>query len=97
MVRRLRGDRPYFGSSPGSSPVLVDWPIRMIVDTPVRVLLETLKLNTDVHMIEELRKIAVPARVKHKRRPTLAAVIAAAVIAGDAGGLCGYAIGCRWD
>ena len=30
---------PYFGSSPGASPGLVDWTTRMIVDTPLRVLL----------------------------------------------------------
>jgi non-heme chloroperoxidase len=39
---------PYFGSSPGASPGLVDWTIRMIVDTPLPVLLATLKVNADV-------------------------------------------------
>jgi non-heme chloroperoxidase len=37
----------------------------MIVVTPVRVLLETLRLNTDVYMVEELRKIAVPTLIVH--------------------------------
>jgi pimeloyl-ACP methyl ester carboxylesterase len=54
---------PYFGSSPGSSPGLVDWTTRMIVDTPLRVLLETLKLNTNVNMTEELRKVGVPTLI----------------------------------
>jgi non-heme chloroperoxidase len=56
---------PYFGSSSGSSPGLVDWTTRMIVDTPLRVLLETLKLNTNVNMTEELRKVAVPTLIVH--------------------------------
>ena len=56
---------PYFGSSPGSSPGLIDWTIRMIVDTPLRVLLETLKLNTNVNMADELRKIGVPTLIVH--------------------------------
>jgi pimeloyl-ACP methyl ester carboxylesterase len=56
---------PYFGSSPGSSPGLVDWTTRMIVDTPLRVLLATLKLNTDINMTEELRKVGVPTLIVH--------------------------------
>lgn len=56
---------PYFGSSPGSSPGLVDWTIRMIVDTPLRVLLKTLLLNTNVNMAGELQKIQVPTLVLH--------------------------------
>jgi pimeloyl-ACP methyl ester carboxylesterase len=56
---------PYFGSSPGSSPGLVDWTIRMIVDTPLRVLLKTLQLNTNVNMAGELQKIQVPTLVLH--------------------------------
>jgi non-heme chloroperoxidase len=56
---------PYFGSSPGSSPGLVDWTTRMIVDTPLRVLLETLKLNTNVNMTDELRKVGVPTLIVH--------------------------------
>jgi non-heme chloroperoxidase len=37
----------------------------MIMDTPVRVLLETMKLNTDVNITEELPKIAVPTLIVH--------------------------------
>jgi non-heme chloroperoxidase len=55
----------YFGSSSGSSPGLVDWTTRMIVDTPLRVLLETLKINTNVNMTEELRKVGVPTLIVH--------------------------------
>ena len=56
---------PYFGSSPGGSPGLVDWTIRMIVDTPLPVLLETLKVNADADMRAELQKIQVPALIIH--------------------------------
>jgi hypothetical protein len=40
--------------SPGAFPGLVDWTIRMIVDTPLPVLLETLRVNADVDMRAEL-------------------------------------------
>jgi non-heme chloroperoxidase len=56
---------PYFGSSPGGSPGLVDWTIRMIVDTPLHVLLETLKVNVDADMRAELREIRVPTLIVH--------------------------------
>jgi pimeloyl-ACP methyl ester carboxylesterase len=56
---------PYFGTSPGSSQGLIDWTIRMIVDTPLYVLLETLKVNSDVDMRAELQKIQVPALIIH--------------------------------
>lgn len=56
---------PYFGTSPGSSPGLVDWTIRMIVDTPLPVLLETLKVNADADMRAELQKIQVPTLIIH--------------------------------
>jgi non-heme chloroperoxidase len=56
---------PYFGASPGGSPGLVDWTTRMIVDTPLPVLLETLKVNTDADMRAELQKIQVPTLIIH--------------------------------
>ena len=56
---------PYFGTSPGASPGLVDWTIRMIVDTPLPVLLQTIKVNADVDMRAELQKIQVPALIVH--------------------------------
>ena len=56
---------PYFGTSPGASSGLIDWTIRMIVDTPLPVLLETLKVNADVDMRAELQKIQVPALIVH--------------------------------
>jgi len=56
---------PYFGASPGSSQGLIDWTTRMIVDTPTRVLLETLKVNTHADMRGELQKIAVPTLIVH--------------------------------
>jgi pimeloyl-ACP methyl ester carboxylesterase len=56
---------PYFGSSPGSSPGLIDWTTRMIVDTPTHVLLETLKINADVDMRDELGKLQLPVLIIH--------------------------------
>jgi len=56
---------PYFGTSPGASPGLVDWTMRMIVDTPLPVLLETFKVNADADMRTELQNIQVPALIVH--------------------------------
>jgi pimeloyl-ACP methyl ester carboxylesterase len=56
---------PYFGASPGGSPGLVDWTTRMIVDTPLHVLLETLKLNADADTRTELQKIQLPTLIIH--------------------------------
>ncbi len=56
---------PYFGTSPGASPGLVDWTTRMIVDTPLPVLLETFKVNADADMRTELQNIQVPALIVH--------------------------------
>ena len=56
---------PYFGSSPGGSQGLVDWTTRMIVDTPLHVLLETLKLNADADTRTELQKIQLPTLIIH--------------------------------
>ncbi len=59
---------PYFGTSPGASPGLIHWTIRMIVDTPLPVLLATLKVNADADMRAELQKIQVPALIIHGDR-----------------------------
>jgi non-heme chloroperoxidase len=56
---------PYFGASPGSSQGLIDWTTRMIVDTPTRVLLETLKVNMYADLRGELQKIALPTLIVH--------------------------------
>ena len=56
---------PYFGASAGSSQGLIDWTIRMIVDTPTRVLLETLKVNMHADLRGELQKIGVPTLIVH--------------------------------
>jgi non-heme chloroperoxidase len=56
---------PYFGTSPGGSQGLIDWTTRMIVDTHLPVLLETLKVSSDVDMRAELQKIQVPALIIH--------------------------------
>ena len=65
---------PYFGVSPGASEGLVDWTIRMIVDTPNWVLLETLKANANVDMREELQKIQVPTLIVHGYRDASAPI-----------------------
>jgi hypothetical protein len=53
-------------------PGLVDWTIRMIVDAPLPVLLETLTVNADVDMRAVPPKIQVPAVIvqglAHPRR-----------------------------
>ena len=56
---------PYFGSSQGGSQGLVDWTTRMIVDTPLHVLLETLKLNAGTDTRTELQKIQLPTLIIH--------------------------------
>lgn len=40
----------------------------MIAETPLRVLLETLKLNTNINMADELRKIGVPTLIVYGDR-----------------------------
>lgn len=65
---------PYFGASPGASQGLIDWTIRMIVDTPSRVLLETLKVNTHADMRSELQKIEVPTLILHGDRDASAPI-----------------------
>jgi non-heme chloroperoxidase len=46
----------------------------MIVDTPLYVLLETLKVNSDVDMRAELQKILVPALIIHGDRDASAPI-----------------------
>jgi pimeloyl-ACP methyl ester carboxylesterase len=65
---------PYFGASPGGSQGLIDWTMRMIVDTPNWVLLETMKANADVDMREELQKIRVPTLIVHGDRDASAPI-----------------------
>jgi len=65
---------PYFGTSPGASPGLIDWTIRMIVDTPLHVLLETLTVNADIDMRAELQKIQVPVLIVHGDRDASAPI-----------------------
>ncbi len=65
---------PYFGASPGSSQGLIDWTIRMIVDTPARVLLETLKVNSHADTRGELQKIEVPTLILHGDRDASAPI-----------------------
>jgi non-heme chloroperoxidase len=56
---------PYFGISPGGSPGLVDWTTRMIVDTPTRVLLETLRITSNADMHDELADLRLPVLIVH--------------------------------
>ncbi len=63
--REVEAAGPYFGASPGGSPGLIDWTLRMIVDTPLPVLLETLQVNADDDLRDELRRIELPTLVVH--------------------------------
>jgi non-heme chloroperoxidase len=56
---------PYFGTSPGGSPGLVDWTTRMIVDTPTRVLLETLRITSNADMHDDLADLRLPVLIVH--------------------------------
>ena len=56
---------PYFGTTTKDVRGLVEWTIRMIVDTPLFVLLETLRQMTSVDMRPELPRIDVPALIIH--------------------------------
>jgi non-heme chloroperoxidase len=56
---------PYFGSSAGGSAGLVDWTIDLIVDTPLYVLLETMKANAHGDMRSELAALSLPALIVH--------------------------------
>lgn len=55
---------PYFGSAQNVQG-LVDWTKRMIVDTPLYVLLELLKLQSHADMRSELAQIRVPVLIVH--------------------------------
>jgi pimeloyl-ACP methyl ester carboxylesterase len=59
---------PYFGNSAGGSPGLVDWTMRMIIDTPLQVLLQTLRTNTDADMRRELGNVRRPVLILHGDR-----------------------------
>src|SRR5262249_33312174 len=50
---------------PGTPRGVCDGTIRLIVDTPLPVLLETLKVNADADMRAELQKIQVPTLIIH--------------------------------
>jgi non-heme chloroperoxidase len=56
---------PYFGASSGGSPGLVDWTIRMIVDTPLPVLLQTMKVMADADMRTDLPELGIPTLIIH--------------------------------
>ena len=56
---------PYFGTTTKDVRGLVAWTIRLIVDTPLFVLLETLRQMTSVDMRPELPGIDVPALIIH--------------------------------
>ncbi|GAA1123191.1 alpha/beta hydrolase [Kribbella jejuensis] len=63
--RQFEAAGPYFGESAGSSPGLIEWTMQMIIDTPLMVLLETLRTNTDADMRTEVSKIDVPVLILH--------------------------------
>lgn len=61
----LEAAGPYFGTSPGGSPGLVDWTTRMIVDTPTPVLLETLRIVSGEDMRREVADLRLPVLIVH--------------------------------
>jgi pimeloyl-ACP methyl ester carboxylesterase len=56
---------PYFGTAELVSPGMADWVTRQIVATPLKVLLDTLRLGTETDHREQLAKIEVPTMVVH--------------------------------
>ena len=55
----------FFGTAQPVSPGMVDWVTRQIVATPLKVLLDTLRLGVEADHREQLAKIAVPTMVVH--------------------------------
>lgn len=56
---------PFFGTDTWVSSATLDWTLRMIVDTPLQVLLDTLWANVETDCREDLRRFPVPTLVLH--------------------------------
>ncbi|MBO0690802.1 MAG: alpha/beta hydrolase [Candidatus Dormibacteraeota bacterium] len=56
---------PFFGTDTWVSSATLDWTLRMIVDTPLQVLLDTLWANVETDCREDLRRLPVPTLVLH--------------------------------
>ncbi|MBO0690570.1 MAG: alpha/beta hydrolase [Candidatus Dormibacteraeota bacterium] len=56
---------PFFGVDSRVSSATVDWTVRMIVDTPLEVLLDTFWANVETDCREELRRFPLPTLVLH--------------------------------
>jgi pimeloyl-ACP methyl ester carboxylesterase len=56
---------PFFGAANPVSPGMVDWVIRQIVSTPLKVLLDTMRLGVEADHRPQLAKIEVPAMIVH--------------------------------
>jgi non-heme chloroperoxidase len=55
---------PFFGSA-GVSPGMTDWLTRQIVDTPLKILLDTLRTNSEADFRAELGAFALPTLILH--------------------------------
>lgn len=56
---------PFFGADTWVSSATLDWTLRMIVDTPLQVLLDTFWANVETDSREDLRRLPVPTLVLH--------------------------------
>ena len=56
---------PFFGADTWVSSATLDWTLRMIVDTPLQVLLDTWWTNVETDCREDLRRLPVPTLVLH--------------------------------
>jgi non-heme chloroperoxidase len=56
---------PFFGAGTWVSSATLDWTLRMIVDTPLQVLLDTFWANVETDSREDLRRLPVPTLVLH--------------------------------
>jgi pimeloyl-ACP methyl ester carboxylesterase len=56
---------PYFGVNPGVSAGMTEWTTRQIIDTPVKTLVDTLRLGAETDFRAELPPFDVPTLIIH--------------------------------
>jgi pimeloyl-ACP methyl ester carboxylesterase len=56
---------PYFGVHPNVSPGMTDWTARQIIDTPVRTLVDTMRMGAETDFRAELPAFDVPTLLMH--------------------------------
>jgi pimeloyl-ACP methyl ester carboxylesterase len=55
----------YFGVQPAVSEGMTEWTTRQIVDTPVKTLVDTMRMGAETDFREELRAFDVPTLLMH--------------------------------